>query len=284
MPAAPPAQTTLAWPPGHFYSPIPSIDEIRRRESTLFGPAPRTIAAVDLNEFGQLECFAALAPYYPEQPFSAAPQAGLRFPFENPNFAPGDAIILYCLLRHLRPARVVEIGSGYSSAAILDVNEQHFDHAVGCTFIEPHPELLESMLRPGDRERVQILAHPIQDVDEEVFAALRADDVLLVDSTHVLKTGSDVNRILFEILPALAPGVYVHFHDVFYPFEYPREWAHQQRAWNEIYALRAFLQYNEAFEITYFNHFFALFHAERLRAAMPLCAERPGSGLWLRKR
>jgi predicted transcriptional regulator len=108
-------------------------------------------------------------------------------------------------------------------------------------------------------------------------------DVLVVDSTHVLKTGSDVNTILFEILPALASGVYIHFHDVFYPFEYPREWAYQERAWNEVYALRAFLQYNDAFEIVYFNHFFALFHAERLRVAMPLCATTPGSGLWLRK-
>ncbi len=274
----------LAWPPGHFYSPIPSLAEVRRREATLFGPAPRTIPGLDLNETGQLKCFAAMAPYYPEQPFAATPQPNLRFHFDNPNFAAGDGIILYCLLRHVRPSRVIEIGSGYSSAALLDVNQRHFDNAIACTFVEPYPELLESLLRPDDRERIRIHPHPLQDVGREVFAPLRAGDVLVVDSTHVLKTGSDVNTILFEILPALASGVYIHFHDVFYPFEYPREWAYQERAWNEVYALRAFLQYNDAFEIVYFNHFFALFHAERLRAAMPLCATTPGSGLWLRKR
>jgi Methyltransferase domain len=162
---------------------------------------------------------------------------------------------------------VIEIGSGYSSVALLDVNQRHLDNAIACTFVEPYPELLESLLRPGDRERIRIHPHPVQDVGREVVAPLRAGDVLVVDSTHVLKTGSDVNTILFEILPALASGVYIHFHDVFYPFEYPREWVYQERAWNEVYARRAFLQYNDAFEIVYFNHFFALFHAERLRAA-----------------
>jgi hypothetical protein len=106
----------------------------------------------------------------------------------------------------------------------------------------------------------------------------------MVDSTHVLKTRSDVNYILFEILPGFAPGVYVHYHDVYYPFEYTREWVYAGRAWNEVYALRAFLQYNTVFEIVYFNSFFATFHRERLRAAMPLCAMHPGSSLWLRKR
>jgi Methyltransferase domain len=281
---AAPQEPSPAWPPGHFYSPIPSLDEVRWREGVIFGPAPRAIPGVDLNEPGQFACFEAMAPFYAEQPFGPQPQAGLRFYFDNPNFSCGEGIILYCLVRHARPLRIVEIGSGYSSAAILDVNERHFGNAIACTFVEPYPELLDSLLAPGDRERIEIIRRPVQEVGREPLEALGSGDVLMVDSTHVLKTGSDVNYILFEILPGLAPGVYVHFHDVYYPFEYPREWVYAGRAWNEVYALRAFLQYNTVFEIVYFNSFFATFHRERLRAAMPLCAMHPGSSLWLRKR
>src|SRR5690606_33895195 len=80
-------------------------------------------------------------------------------------------------------------------------------------------------------------------------------DILFVDSSHVLKTGSDVNHLLFQILPILKKGVLVHFHDIFYPFEYPKEWILSGRSWNEIYALRAFLTYNSNFKILLFSHF-----------------------------
>ena len=121
-----------------------------------------------------------------------------------------------------------------------------FDNEIQCTFIEPHPKLLKSLLKQGDLERIEIVPRPLQDVDLELFESLRANDILFIDSTHVAKIGSDVNRIFFEILPALATGVYVHFHDIFYPFEYPREWIYEGRAWNEAYMLRAFLMYNAA--------------------------------------
>jgi hypothetical protein len=94
----------------------------------------------------------------------------------------------------------------------------------------------------------------LQDVPLSTFQLLDSGDVLFVDSTHVAKLGSDVNRILFEILPALASGVVVHFHDVFYPFEYPKNWVREGRGWNETYVLRAFLEYNEAFEILLWGH------------------------------
>jgi hypothetical protein len=78
--------------------------------------------------------------------------------------------------------------------------------------------------------------------------------------------------------------VYVHIHDIYFPFEYPKEWVYQGRAWNEGYMMRAFLQYNRAFDIIFFNAFFALRYPETLAARMPLCAVNPGGGLWLRKR
>jgi hypothetical protein len=117
-----------------------------------------------------------------------------------------------------------------------------------------------------------------------LFESLAADDVLFVDSSHVAKIGSDVCFILFEILPRLAPGVVVHFHDVFWPLEYPRSWAVEQlRGWNEIYFLRSFLMYNTSFEIMFFNSYFASRHEGLALQTCPDFMKNPGGGLWLRK-
>lgn len=115
------------------------------------------------------------------------------------------------------------------------------------------------------------------------FLSLTAGDILLIDSTHVSKVDSDVNHILFDILPSLNPGVYVHFHDICYPFEYPKQWVYQGRAWNEAYILRAFLQYNTSFEIVIFNSFLGYFCLDLLQQYLPLCAKNPGISIWLKK-
>jgi hypothetical protein len=130
---------------------------------------------------------------------------------------------------------------------------------------------------------VRIVPEPIQNVDLAMFEELAANDILFVDSTHVSKTGSDVNRIFFEILPALASGVYIHFHDIFYPFEYPMDWVYEGRAWNEAYMLRTFLQYNQAFEIVCFNTFLERFFRDFFVEHMPLCLKNTGGSIWLRK-
>jgi hypothetical protein len=154
---------------------------------------------------------------------------------------------------------------------------------VHCTFIEPYPELLLSLTKPEERDRLEIIGSNLQDIDLSLFANLAAGDILFIDSTHVAKISSDVNYIFFEILPQLQKGVYIHIHDIFYPFEYPREWIYQGRAWNEAYLLRAFLEYNDVFEIQLFTSFLGHKHQEALAQAMPLCAGRTGSGMWLKK-
>jgi hypothetical protein len=97
-------------------------------------------------------------------------------------------------------------------------------------------------------ERNTVTVARLQDVDQEIFARLKANDILFIDSSHVAKIGSDVNHLMSEILPILAPGVHIHFHDIFYPFEYPRQWVEEGRAWNEAYLLEAFLSFNSEFE------------------------------------
>jgi hypothetical protein len=270
-------------PNGHFYSPVPSLEEIRRDEQRIFRKAEPALAGVDLSREAQLELLKTFAEYYKELPFPEQPMTGCRYYFENPSYSYSDAIFLYSMMRHVKPRRIVEVGSGYSSCAMLDTNDRFFSGSIHCTFIEPYPELLKSLLRPEDFERVRIVPNRVQDVDAAVFKTLTANDILFIDSTHVSKTGSDVNTIIFEILPSLASGVYVHFHDIFYPFEYPSEWVYEGRAWNEAYVLHAFLQYNSQFQIVCFNTFLEQFHEQFFASHMPLCLKNRGGSIWLRK-
>jgi hypothetical protein len=93
-----------------------------------------------------------------------------------------------------------------------------------------------------------------------------------------------VNDYLFRILPALRAGVIIHIHDIFYPFEYPPKWiVNENRSWNEAYVVRAFLQYNPAFRIFYFNHYMYRRFSALIKEAMPLILKNPGGGLWLQK-
>lgn len=272
----------LAWPPGHFYSPLPSLDEVRSRDTELFS-MPESIPGLDLNAEGQLALVERFKSFYEEQPFTAARTEDLRYYFDNSYFSYADALVLYCMLRHLEPARIVEVGSGFSSALILDVNERFLDGRARCTFIEPYPDRLLSLLKPDDRTAFDLVEAPLQDVDLQLFEELGQSDVLFIDSSHVAKIGSDVNKLYLEVLPALRVGVTVHVHDILYPFEYPKDWIYSGRAWNEAYLLRAFLSFNERFRIMFFNSYLRLFHSQQMVDALPLSARNPGGSLWLER-
>jgi predicted O-methyltransferase YrrM len=275
-------------PPGHFYSPIPPLSELRDRDAQIFGRDPLDVPGVDLRVDAQRALLGELEPLQDGISFplteADARAEGDRYWAENIPFGSGDALFLTLLLRHLRPRRVVELGCGFSSACMLDARDRYLGGALDLTFVDPYPQLLESLLREGDRDTARILPVATQDVPLDVMTALGSGDVLFVDSTHVSRAGSDVNRILFELLPALAPGVVVHLHDMFPGFEYPREWVLEGRAWTELYLVRAFLQYNEAFEIVLWPNVLAMLdHVEFVRR-FPLAAANIGGSLWLRKR
>jgi predicted O-methyltransferase YrrM len=278
-----PKDNKLFFPPGHYYSPIPAPDYIARHETKIFGIAPRKILGIDLREDEQMKLLESLKPYYDELPFRSEKVSNLRYFFENPSYSYSDGIFLYCMIRHAKPKRIIEIGSGYSSCVTLDTNELYFDQNIDVTFIEPFPELLLGLLKEDDKKRTKLIQSDLQDVDIEVFSALEANDILFIDSTHVSKVYSDVNRIFFEILPRLAAGVFIHFHDIFFPFEYPKVWIRENRAWNELYLLRAFLQYNSAFRITLFNTYLETVYRDYFELNMPWCLKNPGGSIWIQK-
>jgi predicted O-methyltransferase YrrM len=270
-------------PPGHFYSPIPALDDIRSNEHAIFGDVSQRIPGIDLQEEEQVRLLVDFKRYYDELPFGEKKTRNLRFFFANPAYSYSDAIFLYCMIRHVKPARVIEVGSGYSSCLMLDTNDLFFNGTIATTFIEPYPELLLSLITEEDRKRIEIISSRVQDVGLNEFDSLQANDILFIDSTHVSKVYSDVNRLFFEILPRINEGVYIHFHDIFYPFEYPKEWIYEGRAWNEAYLLRGFLQYNSSFRIVLMNTFLQRFYPAYFEEAMPLCLKNPGGSIWLRK-
>jgi hypothetical protein len=142
---------------------------------------------------------------------------------------------------------------------------------------------LRPLLRADDHMRVTLIEKRVQEVPLEIFTSLAENDLLFIDSSHVSKIGSDVNRLYFDVLPVLAPGVLIHIHDVAGNLEYPREWFEEGRAWNEQYLLRAFLMNNRDYRIELFTGWLFNTRHEVIREKMPLCARGGGGQLWLRK-
>jgi len=199
--------------PGHFYSPLTTDSDVQRALTW------DEVADVDLAEPGQLSLARKL------RPVLEAPMPGPRYTAGNRMFGVSDAAVYRAMITHLRPARIIEVGSGYSTAVALD--EADADPGLAplhITCIEPYPDRLLSLLTDSDRDRVTLLRQPVQDAGLSLYAQLGPRDILFIDSSHVVKAGSDVAWLYFHVLPRLAPGVAVHVHDVFWPFEYPPAW------------------------------------------------------------
>jgi predicted O-methyltransferase YrrM len=271
--------------PGHFYSTIPSYSELLAREERLFSRQKQAIVGIDLCDRRMLDYLDRFAQFYSEFSFPETATDEYRFFLSNSCYSRGDAVVLYSMMRELKPNRIIEIGSGYSTCLVLDVMERYLEHSVDYVCVEPFPNRMLSMIRRGDRERFRLISEPVQEVDLELFSSLKPNDILFIDSTHVSKCNSDVNALFFRILPVLPGGVYVHFHDIFYPFEYPRKWLLEIGAsWNELYVLRAFLQYNSEFSVEFFCDYMGLFHREKLSETVPVFLKGPGGSIWLRRR
>jgi predicted O-methyltransferase YrrM len=278
-------------PPGHYYSPIPSRHDVTRYAAGKFAQGPESLAGLDLNVTGQLAMIRALGPLTRDLTFSDEHTAETRYYWENDGFAPGDATALAAMIRHFRPRRIIEAGAGYSTAVILDVSERYLTTPPAIECIDPEPERLRSLVRPGDEQRLTVHETIVQSLPLSFFERLEATDILFIDSSHVLKLGSDVAFLLLEVLPRLAPGVVIHVHDITTPFEYPPEWYDEGRAWNEAPVLRAFLAFNRNFEMLFFCDYLVRFHRDTLAAEMPLALRQPRAlaegnasvSLWLRR-
>ncbi len=270
-------------PHGHFFSPIPSQEDIIKNEKRIWNQQKPNFPGIDLCIDEQFRLLDDFEGFYQELPFADEKTDALRYHYLNPAYGHADAIFLYCMIRHLRPRNIIEIGSGYSSCVSLDTNELFFHNSINIEFIEPYPGLLKSLLKQSDHDVIRIHESNLQDIPIETFKKLLANDILFIDSTHVSKIDSDVNYLIHEILPVLATGVHVHIHDVFYSFEYPKVWLDEGRFWNEQYILRAFLQHNSQYKIVLFISYLQHYFEEKMVTRFPLTYQNTGISIWIKK-
>lgn len=202
---------------------------------------------------------------------------------QNSQFSWLDARTTFVLLRKWRPDRVIEVGSGFSSLLMADVNRRFLDGQCTLTCVEPYPRPFLKSGVPGISE---VIEKKVQDVPLNLFETLSAGDVLFIDSSHVSKTGSDVNYLYFEVLPRLKPGVKIHIHDIFLPNEYLKDWVlKEHRSWNEQYVLRALLMYSNAFRVLFGNSFAFTAMPDLVKTALahPKGYAYGGGSIWIER-
>ena len=241
--------------PGHYYSAIPDWGSVRSRVGEKIDDL--RLWGIDLNEEKQLALLRSFADSLGSDFWTKGGSlSGPRYNWPNNYFHWTDAGLLTHIISHFRPRRIVEVGCGFSSAAVSDaLVRTSLNLPAGRTLIDPSFSRLKSLLPPDEIARLTLHEKVVQVVDVKEFLSLSAGDILIIDSSHVTKHGSDVNWLVFDVLPQLAPGVVVHFHDVFVPFDYPANWYEERRGYNETFLLRAFLQFNSDFAIIAFADF-----------------------------
>ena len=231
--------------PIHYYEPLPDFRSITTEQLS-----HRRTPGFDCDWDAQLALLIGLAQYRTEL-------EQLEFDFNNDFFSGFDAAVYYALIRHLQPARIIEIGAGYSTRIASQALVRNANGRLTC--IEPYPEarLLDANLN------VELIQKRVEEIDVNFFQDLEANDILFVDSSHAVKFGSDVCYEFLDVLPRLRPGVWIHVHDIFFPHDYPAEWLLDRRlALNEQYLLEAFLSFNKSFVPQLANHWLCLDHAD----------------------
>jgi len=265
--------------PVHFYQPIPDTqtlpETVWNRSSELVG--------IDMNDSAQLDLLRNSFPKFRDEyeQFPAKPdgQTG-RFYLNNGLFDGTDALVAYCMVRHFRPRLVIEVGSGFSSLVLRDAAAKNNSSPLIC--IEPFPR---DFLREGFPGLRSLIEKKVQDIDLEFFFQLESGDILFIDSSHTVKIGGDVNYLFLEVLPRLKPGVIVHVHDIFLPFDYRRDWVLDElRFWTEQYLLQAFLSFNSEFEVLMANSYLNHCHKEDLKATFPSLSSWGGGSFWMRRK
>ncbi len=267
-----------------YYSPLPDFDavapEVWEHESPMRG--------IEFNVDAQFRwAEQKLAPYAREfHPPAHGDLSAPEFFLINWSMQAGDAELLYAMVRHAKPARIIELGSGFSTLAMAQavVANRAEGTATRLDAFNPFPPPnLDGHSVEGLTAQHRM---PAQDVPMAEFESLVAGDILFVDTTHVVKIGSEVNRVILDVLPALAPGVLVHFHDILLPYEYPRWQIERWGAWNEQYLLQAFLIGNPRYEVLLALHAMSRRAPDRLAQLAPYYndSEHFPTGFWIRAR
>ena len=264
--------------PVHFYQPIPNTQSL---PEALWN-RPSELVGIDMNDAVQLDLLQNHFPkfrgeydQFPAEP----PGAPIRFHLNNGLFDGTDALVAYCMIRHFQPRLIIEVGSGFSSLVATEAIARNGKSEL--IRIEPFPQ---DFLRKGVSGLHSLIEKKVEDIELEFFSQLQSGDILFIDSSHTVRIGGDVNYLFLEVLPRLKPGVIVHVHDIFFPFDYRRDWVMDElRFWAEQYLLQAFLTFNSEFEVLMANSYLGHRYMEDLKATFANSPWWGGGSFWMRR-
>jgi hypothetical protein len=268
--------------PRGYYAPVPDPDELTdadwERRSDLAG--------IDLDLDAQVRFLRdELAAFVAEwEPARTGEWGSGRFYLDNGMYGPGDAELLYAMVRRFTPARMIELGSGFTTLAAAEACARNAADGASCRYdvYDPYPR---DLVAPDAEWPTATHELRAQDVPGDAFLELGDRDLLIVDTTHVVKLAGDVNRVILDVLPRLAAGVVVHFHDIWLPWEYHRGLVAELGFWNEQYLLQAYLSGHPDWEVLLAAQALARERRTDLEAVVPALS---GSGsqptnFWIRR-
>lgn len=268
--------------PNHFYQPIPDFTNLNKKffenKSDLLGIKTNLNSQLKLL---QKEFIKFKKEFLEFKNYSSKidDQKDPNFYFKNIAFDGVDALVYYCMIRFLKPKKIIEVGSGWSTKIAANAVLKNKDTKL--ISIEPYPQ---PILDKGFLGLSQLIKKKVEKVPFSKFEDLEANDILFIDSSHTVKIGGDVNYLFFEILPRLKKGVYIHVHDIFFPYDYPRDWVMKEhRFWSEQYLLQAFLVHNNSFEIFYSNSLMGDKYPKEVKKIFSSSPFYKGGSIWLKK-
>lgn len=235
--------------PGHFYSAIPNVSEDYNNTDLKF-------IDLNFNDENHLKVLDELVEYLTsyDDYFTIPPNDRKIFEYTiaNSAFTWMDGRLLYYYIIKNKPKKIIEIGCGMSTLLIYNTKKiYNLDLEIIC--IEPYPN--ESVKKLSEEGHITLYPIKLENIDKSLFKSLSENDILFIDSSHVGKLDSDVLFYFTKIFPLLNKGVYIHIHDIFFPYDYPLDWIKEGRFWNEQYFLYIFLQYNSKFKIEFCNRY-----------------------------
>ena len=273
--------------PGNFYFPLPDLTKLDQpaERGRVWPDEPHPMPGIEWRPEAQVELCDEVFARQETMAFPEESPAGVaEYSHASKRYPLIDACVLQAFLRHLRPARVVEVGAGYSSLVTARVNREFLDGQAHFTAVDPYPL---DFLERGVAGLTELRREQVQETPFEVFDQLGPNDVLFIDTTHTVKTGGDVPWIYNQILPRLRSGVVVQLHDSYLPWDYPEVEVFAGKGWNELYIMQSFLVWNSAFEVLFGTHWMKRRHWDVLRRAFPDLLEedidRDASSLWIRR-
>jgi hypothetical protein len=265
--------------PYRYESAIPTSLDVNRERLK----EKRRLPGICFDVPRYLSLLKELKPYADEiSSLPMGPTGDPEFWFKNGGYEDLDAVTLYSLVRLIKPKRIIEVGCGFSSRIVTIASRKNGEEgsSAECTFIEPYPPpWIRNFKLPGE-----LMEKKVEDAPLSLFQSLEANDILFIDTTHVLKCQNDCCYELLEIIPSLADGVLIHVHDIFTPYDYPGEWLLDHlRPFNEQYGLECLLTHNSRLEVVLPVYYLYREHSLALRSLLETATTRPAA-FWIQNR